>query len=57
VHAPDVLILDDPFGNLDPRQRQAIERLIDAQMRAVFCETVGKPLCFGMGRSKSWPKG
>jgi len=28
VHAPDVLILDDPFGNLDPRQRQAIERLI-----------------------------
>ena len=28
VHAPDVLILDDPFGNLDPRQRQTIERLI-----------------------------
>ena len=28
VHAPDVLILDDPFGNLDPCQRQAIERLI-----------------------------
>ena len=28
VHAPDVLILDDPFGNLDPRQRQAIERLV-----------------------------
>lgn len=28
VHAPDVLVLDDPFGNLDPRQRQAIERLI-----------------------------
>ena len=28
VHAPNVLILDDPFGNLDPRQRQAIERLI-----------------------------
>ena len=28
LHAPDVLILDDPFGNLDPRQRQAIERLI-----------------------------
>jgi len=28
LHAPDVLILDDPFGNLDPRQRQAVERLI-----------------------------
>ena len=28
VHAPDVLILDDPFGNLDPCQRQTIERLI-----------------------------
>ena len=28
MHAPDVLILDDPFGNLDPCQRQAIERLI-----------------------------
>lgn len=28
VHAPDVLILDDPFGSLDPCQRQAIERLI-----------------------------
>jgi len=28
LHAPDVLILDDPFGNLDPCQRQSIERLI-----------------------------
>jgi ABC-type multidrug transport system ATPase subunit len=28
LHAPDVLILDDPFGNLDPLQRQSIERLI-----------------------------
>ena len=29
LHAPDVLVLDDPFGNLDPLQRQAVERLID----------------------------
>jgi len=28
VHAPDVLVLDDPFGSLDPRQRQSVERLI-----------------------------
>ena len=28
VHAPDVLMLDDPFGSLDPRQRQTVERLI-----------------------------
>lgn len=28
LHAPDVLVLDDPFGNLDPLQRQSIERLI-----------------------------
>lgn len=28
LHAPDVLVLDDPFGNLDPLQRQTIERLI-----------------------------
>jgi len=28
VHAPDVLILDDPFGSLDPLQRQSVERLI-----------------------------
>ena len=28
VHAPDVLVLDDPFGGLDPRQRQSVERLI-----------------------------
>ncbi len=28
VHTPDVLVLDDPFGGLDPRQRQSVERLI-----------------------------
>jgi len=28
LHAPDVLVIDDPFGNLDPRQRQTIERLV-----------------------------
>lgn len=28
VHAPNVLVLDDPFGSLDPRQRQSVERLI-----------------------------
>jgi len=28
VHAPDLLVLDDPFGGLDPRQRQSVERLI-----------------------------
>jgi ABC-2 type transport system ATP-binding protein len=28
LHAPDVLVLDDPFGNLDPAQRLAVERLI-----------------------------
>jgi len=28
VHAPDLLVLDDPFGSLDPRQRQSVERLI-----------------------------
>jgi ABC-2 type transport system ATP-binding protein len=28
MHTPDVLILDDPFGSLDPRQRQTVERLI-----------------------------
>lgn len=28
LHAPDVLVLDDPFGNLDPLQQQSIERLI-----------------------------
>lgn len=28
VHSPDVLVLDDAFGNLDPAQRQSVERLI-----------------------------
>ena len=28
LHAPDLLVLDDPFGSLDPRQRQSVERLI-----------------------------
>ena len=51
VHAPDVLILDDPFGNLDPCQRQAIERLIgDLQIggRTVVAaiDDAGVPDCF-----------
>ena len=51
VHAPDVLILDDPFGNLDPRQRQTIERLIgDLQIggRTVVAaiDDAGVPDCF-----------
>jgi len=28
LHAPDLLVLDDPMGSLDPRQRQSVERLI-----------------------------
>jgi ABC-2 type transport system ATP-binding protein len=28
LHAPDLLVLDDPFNGLDPRQRQSVERLI-----------------------------
>jgi ABC-2 type transport system ATP-binding protein len=28
VHAPDILVLDDPFRTLDPHQRQSLERLI-----------------------------
>jgi len=28
MHAPDVLVLDDPFGNLDPAQQRSAERLI-----------------------------
>jgi ABC-2 type transport system ATP-binding protein len=28
LHAPEVLVVDDPFGNLDSLQRQSIERLI-----------------------------
>jgi ABC-2 type transport system ATP-binding protein len=28
LHAPDVLVIDDAFGSLDPRQRQTIARLI-----------------------------
>jgi ABC-2 type transport system ATP-binding protein len=51
VHAPDVLILDDPFGNLDPRQRQSIARLIgDMQIggRTVIAAIDGArvPDCF-----------
>ena len=29
LHAPDVLVLDDPCGGLDPAERQAVERLVD----------------------------
>jgi ABC-type branched-subunit amino acid transport system ATPase component len=29
VHDPQVLILDDPFGGLDPLERRDIERLVD----------------------------
>jgi ABC-2 type transport system ATP-binding protein len=28
LHAPDLLVLDDPFNGLDPRQRRSVERLI-----------------------------
>jgi len=28
LHAPDVVVLDEPFNGLDPRQRQSVERLI-----------------------------
>lgn len=29
LHAPDVLVLDDPFGGLDPVERRSVERLVD----------------------------
>lgn len=33
LHDPDVLVLDDPFANLDPQQHDAVERLVhDAQL-------------------------
>jgi ABC-2 type transport system ATP-binding protein len=28
LHAPDLLVLDDPFNGLDPRQSRSVERLI-----------------------------
>jgi ABC-type multidrug transport system ATPase subunit len=29
LHAPDVLLLDDPFSGLDPVERRSVERLVD----------------------------